>query len=221
MKRIRFQAGFRDYRHDEIEGNCEIATSFKKKLAEGNSTSARSPLGPLTGSFGLRAEYRDCSAFGEEAPALPTIQRTLSGVFNEELGYRHVSFQFGARLDHTSLDPDDAAIERLDLPRRISRTRLCVARRARPPSRRPYAGAELGPGEAMSVGEQSRVYGAETPTDGYTVLNFHGSYQTTGTTVHTVTLRVDNAADDLHRNHLSYIGDLAPESLKLVHGIRF
>jgi iron complex outermembrane receptor protein len=57
------------------------------------------------------------------------------------------------------------------------------------------------------------------------VLNFHGSYQiTTGSTVHTVTLRVDNAADELYRNHLSYIKDLAPEmgrSVKLVYGVRF
>ena len=34
-------------------------------------------------------------------------------------------------------------------------------------------------GEVKNVGEQTRVYGAETPTDGYTVVNFHGSYQIT------------------------------------------
>ena len=99
------------------------------------------------------------------------------------------------------------------------------------PPRRLWVGLrfEHGPfhseGEVKNAGEQTRVYGAETSTGGYTVLNFHGSYQvTTGSTVHTVTLRVDNAADDLHRNHLSYIKDLAPEmgrSVKLVYGLRF
>jgi iron complex outermembrane receptor protein len=63
------------------------------------------------------------------------------------------------------------------------------------------------------------------PTDGYTVLNFHGTYQlTTGSTVHTVTRRVDNAADEIYRNHLSYIKEIAPEmrrSIKLVYGVRF
>ena len=32
-------------------------------------------------------------------------------------------------------------------------------------------------GEVRNVGEQTRVYGAETPTDGYTVLNLHGTYE--------------------------------------------
>ncbi|MGE0454476.1 MAG: TonB-dependent receptor [Vicinamibacteria bacterium] len=367
---IKFQAGFRDYRHDEIEGSGEIATTFANKLTEGNLYVSQKPIGPLTGTFGLRAEYRDYSALGEEALAPPTIQKTLSGFFYEELGYRHLSVQFGARLDRTSLDPDGAAIERPGLPRRdftnvsaslgmLGHLRddltlaLNLARAVRNPSldelynfgphagnfafeigdptlptevaygadlalrlRRPrfvgeatlflnsvdryifpfqtgevdeegftvvefrsadsrfrgfeahvdagltqdlwlLVGAdavrgelraddsplpripprrlwfglrfERGPlhleGEVKNVGEQSRVYGAETRTDGYTVLNFHGSYQiTTGTTVHTVTLRVDNAADELYRNHLSYIKSLAPEmgrSLKLVYGVRF
>jgi iron complex outermembrane receptor protein len=80
-------------------------------------------------------------------------------------------------------------------------------------------------GEVKHVGEQTRVYGAETPTDGYTVVNFHGSYQiTTGRTVHTLTLRADNVGDELYRNHLSYIKDLAPEmgrSFRLVYSVRF
>jgi iron complex outermembrane recepter protein len=75
------------------------------------------------------------------------------------------------------------------------------------------------------VGKQDRVYGAETPTDGYTVVNAHASYQiTSGHAVHTVTLRSDNIGDELYRNHLSYIKDLTPEmgrSLKLVYGVRF
>ncbi len=367
---IKFQAGFRDYKHDEIEGSGEIATSFKNKVTEGNLYLSQKPLGPLTGTFGLRAEYRDYSALGEEALAPPTIQKTLSGFFYEELGYRHVSVQFGGRLDHASLDPDGAAIERPGLPRRdftnssaslgvLGHLRddltlaLNLARAVRNPSldelynfgahagnfafevgdptlptevaygadlslrlrrsrfvgeatlflnsvdryifpfqtgevdeegftvvrfqsadsrfrgfeahvdaaltkdlwlvlggdavrgelraddsplprippRRLWVGLrfEHGPfhveGEVKNVGEQARVYGAETPTDGYTVVNCHGSYQlTTGKTVHTVTLRLDNAADELYRNHLSYIKDLAPEmgrSLKLVYGVRF
>jgi iron complex outermembrane receptor protein len=80
-------------------------------------------------------------------------------------------------------------------------------------------------GEVKNVGEQTRVYGAETPTDGYTVVNFHGSYQiTTGHAVHTVTVRADNVGDELYRNHLSYIKDLTPEmgrSFRLVYGVRF
>jgi iron complex outermembrane recepter protein len=80
-------------------------------------------------------------------------------------------------------------------------------------------------GEVKNVGKQTRVYGAETPTDGYTLLNFHCSYQvSSGRVLHTVTLRADNVGDELYRNHLSYIKDLTPEmghSFRLVYGVRF
>ena len=39
-----------------------------------------------------------------------------------------------------------------------------------------------------------------------------------------MTLRSDNIGDELYRNHLSYIKDLAPEmgrTFKLVYGVRF
>ena len=80
-------------------------------------------------------------------------------------------------------------------------------------------------GEVKNVGKQTRVYGAETPTDGYTVVNFHASYQISrGHTLHTLTVRADNLGDELYRNHLSYIKDLTPEmgrSFRLVYGVRF
>ena len=58
-----------------------------------------------------------------------------------------------------------------------------------------------------------------------TTVNLHGSYQLiAGSTVHTFTVRLDNATDELYRNHLSYIKDLTPEmgrSLKVVYGLGF
>jgi iron complex outermembrane receptor protein len=366
---VKLQVGFRDYTHDEIEGSGEIATTFKNKVTEGNLYLNHRAYGPLTGTFGVRAEYRDYSAAGEEALAPPTTQKSLSGFFYEELTFRHLAVQFGGRLDHASFDPDGEAVERPEVPRRdftnfsgsvgvLGHLRddltlaLNLARAARNPSLEelynlgPHAGNfafEVGDptlptevaygadlslryrrarfsgegtvfvnsidrfifpfqtgevedglpvvnfisadsrltgfeahidagltnsiwlvlggdsvrgelrdgggalpripphrlwaglrfehkafhleGEVKTVGEQTRVYGAETPTDGYTVVNFHGSYQvTTGHTVHTVTLRSDNIGDELYRNHLSYIKDLAPEmgrSFKLVYAVRF
>jgi iron complex outermembrane receptor protein len=72
---------------------------------------------------------------------------------------------------------------------------------------------------------QDRVFGAEQPTPGYAVVDLHGSYTfTRGETAHVVTLRLDNAGDELYRNHLSFIKARAPEmgrSLKLVYTLRF
>jgi iron complex outermembrane receptor protein len=366
---IKLQGGFRDYKHDEIEGSGEIATSFKNRVSEGNLYLNHRAYGALTGTFGVRGEHRDYSAAGEEALAPPTTQNTFSGFLYEELKYRHVAFQFGGRVDHSSFRPDGAAVERPELPTRdftnVSGSvgvlgylrddltlAVNLARAARNPSLEelynlgPHAGNfafEIGDptlptevaygadvslryrskrfsgegtvfvnsidnfifpfqtgeteedlpvitftsadsrftgfeahvdagltnnvwlvlggdavrgelrggggalpripphrlwaglrlehkrfhleGEVKTVGKQTRVYGAETPTDGYTLVNFHGSYQvTTGRAVHTVTLRADNVSDELYRNHLSYIKDLAPEmgrSFRLVYGVRF
>jgi iron complex outermembrane receptor protein len=366
---IKVQGGYRDYRHDEIEGSGEIATSFENLTWEGQLFLNHRPAGRLTGTFGFWALNRDYSSTGEEALAPPTGQTSLAGFVYEELGFRHVSLQFGGRLDHTSFDPEGAAVERPELPPRdftefsgsvgvlgYLRDDLTLAvnfaRAARNPALEelynlgPHPGnfafeigdptlppevghgidlslryrsarwvaegtvflnridrfifpfqtgeveddlpvvqfisadselkgleahvdAGLTPklwlilggdavrgslrdggdplprippyrlwaglryenngfhleGEVKNVGGQDRVYGAETPTEGYTVLNLHGSYQlTTGKTVHTFTLRLDNATDELYRNHLSYIKDLTPEigrSLKAVYGLRF
>lgn len=367
---VKFLGAFRDYQHDEIEGSGEIATSFENQTWEGQLFLQHRPAGRLQGTFGVWALDRDYSSAGEEALAPPTTQTSLAGFVYEELSFHHASLQFGARLDHTSFDPDGAAVDRDVPPRDFTEfsgsvgvlgylreehdltLALNLARAARNPSLEelynlgPHAGnfafeigdpnlptevgygldlslryrgarfvaegtgflnridnfifpfqtgeieddlpvvnfisadSELkgfeahvdagltrdvwlifggdtvrgelrdggGPlprippyrvwtglryekngfhleGEVKNVGEQTRVYGAETPTDGYTVLNFHGSYQlTTGKTVHTFTVRLDNATDELYRNHLSYIKDLTPEigrSLKAVYGMRF
>jgi iron complex outermembrane receptor protein len=80
-------------------------------------------------------------------------------------------------------------------------------------------------GEVRGAAKQDRIFGAETETAGYAVLNGHGSYTfTTGRTAHTVTLRIGNATDKLYRNHLSFIKDEAPEmgrTVKLVYALRF
>ena len=75
------------------------------------------------------------------------------------------------------------------------------------------------------AGEQDRVFENETVTDGYTVLKLFGAYSIiAGKAVHTITARLDNATDELYRNHLSFIKDDVPEpgrSFRLIYGVRF
>jgi iron complex outermembrane receptor protein len=80
-------------------------------------------------------------------------------------------------------------------------------------------------GQLIAAAKQDRVSGAETPTDGYTLLRLYGSYSfATGGAVSTITLRLDNATNELYRNHLSLIKDVVPEmgrNFKVVYGVRF
>jgi iron complex outermembrane receptor protein len=80
-------------------------------------------------------------------------------------------------------------------------------------------------GQATVAADQDRVFGEETPTEGYELLKLYAAYSFTGGgAVNTITARLDNAANELYRNHLSYIKDFTPEmgrSFKLVYIVRF
>lgn len=73
--------------------------------------------------------------------------------------------------------------------------------------------------------DQNRVFGEETPTSGYQLLKVFAAYSiAAGPVTHTLTLRLDNATNELYRNHLSFIKELAPEmgrNVKLLYNVRF
>jgi iron complex outermembrane recepter protein len=80
-------------------------------------------------------------------------------------------------------------------------------------------------GQLTSAASQERVFGEETPTEGYNLVKLFGSYTfLAGGVASTITARLDNATNELYRNHLSLIKDLAPEmgrSFRLVYSVRF
>jgi iron complex outermembrane receptor protein len=80
-------------------------------------------------------------------------------------------------------------------------------------------------GEIVSAAKQDRVYGAETPTGGYNLLKLFASYSFGGSgAVNTITARLDNATNELYRNHLSFVKDFVPEmgrNFKVVYSVRF
>jgi iron complex outermembrane receptor protein len=80
-------------------------------------------------------------------------------------------------------------------------------------------------GEVVAAAKQDRISGAETATDGYTLLKLFASYSfTSGKAVSTVTARLDNVTDELYRNHLSLIKDFVPEmgrNFKLLYSVKF
>lgn len=87
-----------------------------------------------------------------------------------------------------------------------------------------YSAFQAG-GAVIGVGKQERVSGIEQPTGGYTLLELFASYSfVTGMATSTITARLDNATNQLYRNHLSLIKHLAPEmgrNVKVLYNIRF
>jgi iron complex outermembrane receptor protein len=80
-------------------------------------------------------------------------------------------------------------------------------------------------GEIRAVAKQERIFSTETTTAGYQLLRLFASYSFgRGPVAHTITARLDNATDELYRNHLSLIKNLAPEigrNFKLLYNVRF
>jgi iron complex outermembrane receptor protein len=99
-----------------------------------------------------------------------------------------------------------------------------------PPTRfrgglRYQTGAFQAGGELLAVAKQDRVFGEETPTDGYNLLRLFGAYSFgSNRVVNTITARLDNATNELYRNHLSLIKDFVPEmgrNFRLIYSVRF
>lgn len=80
-------------------------------------------------------------------------------------------------------------------------------------------------GSVTRAGRQTRVFGAETPTDGYVLLRLFASYSFAhGGAVSTLTARLENATNRLYRNHLNYLKDDLPEmgrNVRLVYSVSF
>jgi iron complex outermembrane recepter protein len=80
-------------------------------------------------------------------------------------------------------------------------------------------------GTVTLTADQTRVFGAETPTEGYAMVKLYGSYSfvTRGVT-NTITARLDNATNELYRSHLNYLKDVLPEmgrNFKVVYSFTF
>ena len=79
--------------------------------------------------------------------------------------------------------------------------------------------------EVVVANHQDRIFTIETPTAGYTVFNFAGSYLIARQhTAHIITFNAFNLGDRVFRNHLSFIKDFAPEmgrGLRVTYTVRF
>jgi iron complex outermembrane receptor protein len=101
---IRANFAARRYKHEELVGG-EVGTRFQNDTNEADVRFRHQPAGRLTGTFGGSFLDRAFNSIGEEALSPPIDERAFAGFFYEELTWPHLTFQFGARVNHASFDP--------------------------------------------------------------------------------------------------------------------
>lgn len=102
-----FRANFasRRYQHDEIVAG-EIGTRFRNDTDDFDVLVRHKKVGVLSGTIGVAVWNRRFSAIGDEALSPPVAERGAAAFFYEELTWPHVTFQFGARVNRASFDPE-------------------------------------------------------------------------------------------------------------------
>ena len=105
IRSYRATVGVRRYEHDELRGD-EVGTHFDNDTEEAELMLSHKPFGRLSGTVGGSFMNRAFNAVGDEALSPPVDQRGGALFLYEELTWPHVTFQFGARLDRTTFNPD-------------------------------------------------------------------------------------------------------------------
>ena len=105
FKKLRAQASYTDYKHDEIEGD-EAMTTFNSKGYEGRVELVHHPIAQWEGVWGVQASQQKLDISGEEVIFAPnkTQKYSLFGLEHRQFGDVHV--ELGTRFDHQKIEID-------------------------------------------------------------------------------------------------------------------
>lgn len=104
LDRITLRAGYGDYRHDELEEDGSIGTSFFNKGMEGRLEFVQSRKGAWSGAFGIQGLTRDFHVQGDEK-FLPPTHTEQEGLFTvQQFDFGRVKAEAGARYERTSTE---------------------------------------------------------------------------------------------------------------------
>jgi iron complex outermembrane recepter protein len=110
LDKIKFRAGHASYKHNEINPEGQIGTTFLNDSIEARLELVQAERGGWKGASGFQMSIRDFKIIGDEA-FIPKNTTSQYGVFTlQELNVGDVKFEGGARLEHTSINADPNAI---------------------------------------------------------------------------------------------------------------
>ena len=101
VDRIRFRAGFADYRHQELEEDGTVGTTFYNKGLEARAEMVQANRGGWDGVIGAQFLARDFHVIGEEK-FLPATRATQFGLFTlQALDLGALRLEAGGRYEHS------------------------------------------------------------------------------------------------------------------------
>lgn len=113
FKKLRAQASYTDYQHDEIEEDT-IATRFKNKGYHGRLELVHNPLGTWEGVIGTQYGQQKLELTGEEAFLAPNTTKKWSVFALEHAQLNDVHVELAARADQQKIDIDDSSKKDFD-----------------------------------------------------------------------------------------------------------
>ncbi|HRM15186.1 MAG TPA: zinc piracy TonB-dependent receptor ZnuD [Acinetobacter parvus] len=113
FKKLRAQASYTDYQHDEIEEDT-IAPRFKNKGYDGRLELVHNPLGAWEGVIGTQYGQQKLELTGEEAFLAPNTTKKWSVFALEHAQLNDVHVELAARADQQKIDIDDSSKKDFD-----------------------------------------------------------------------------------------------------------
>lgn len=110
-------AGYGDYEHTELEGEegeREVGTVFKRDGFDFRLSGIHKVIGDWSGALGLDVKNESFEAVGEEAFVPSNDKRNYALFAVERLETIDGAFEFGGRIEHQSLDPQDSILNDID-----------------------------------------------------------------------------------------------------------
>lgn len=106
-----FGVSYNDYKHSEFEFESDENHTEEESNAFNRNFNYRANFnhrrfGKFNGTFGFSGFTRDYASVGAEAPAPRTRQHSFAAYGLERIDYERVGFQFGARVERNSYDPE-------------------------------------------------------------------------------------------------------------------
>ena len=107
LKALRFEGGYSDYTHDEVEGATgDIGSTFDNEEYEVRTEAVHADIGRFEGALGFQFARRELEAAGEASELISPSDRTsFAGFIFEEMKVTdRLRFQFAGRVEHVNLE---------------------------------------------------------------------------------------------------------------------